>query len=114
VYRHTIPYAYLHARFGAKSPTEIVIVMALRKFYSLVAFALAGFVADRALPAHRRPALRSAVIVGAFSFCIEVAQYLTGSTESIYIHVMDVTLGVIGGWIGGTVSRRTRRAREGA
>ncbi len=109
MYRATTPYAYLHRTFGQNSPTEIVIVTVLRKLYSLIAFTVAGFVADRALPAARRRALRSALIVGAFSVCVEVVQTVRGSTESIMIHALDVSLGAIGGWIGGTLSRVTTR-----
>ncbi len=78
----------------------------LRKFYSIVAFALIGFVVDKALPRTRRPALRAALIVAAFSAAIEVAQKLHHAREGPLSNAIDIACGALGGWIAVTATRR--------
>ena len=80
----------------------------LRKFYSIVAFTIIGYVVDRALPPARRPALRAALIVGAFSACIEVAQKLREAPEGLLSNAIDVGCGALGGWLA-VMLRRLRR-----
>lgn len=76
------------------------LVVALRKAYSLAAFAIVGMLADRALPVTRRPALRAALVVAIFSGVIEVGQRLHGSSEGRLSNLLDVLCGALGGGLG--------------
>jgi len=82
-----------------------------RKAYSIVAFALVGFTADKALGPSARPALRAAVLVALYSAAIEVVQFLDGSQEGLGWNAVDVLCGAAGGWLGALVSRRSRGRR---
>jgi hypothetical protein len=110
VYRHTLPHVLLMHLFGEDfnegpfSPLTL-----LRKFYSIVAFTLIGFVVDKALPATRRPALRAALIVAAFSAAIEVVQKLHGASEGPLSEAIDVACGALGGWLAVTIARSFAR-----
>ena len=57
--------------------------MLLRKAYSIVAFALVGFTADKALGRSANRPLRAALLVAAYSGAIEVVQFEHGSHEGI-------------------------------
>jgi hypothetical protein len=106
VYRHTLPHLLLMHLFGEdfnEGPFSALVL--LRKFYSIVAFALIGFVVDKALPATRRPALRAALIVAAFSAVIEVVQKLHGAREGPLSEAIDIACGAIGGWLAVTIAR---------
>ncbi len=81
----------------------------LRKLYSIVAFTLIGIVVDRALPPTRRATLYAALVVGAFSAAIEVAQKLGGASEGLLSNGIDVMCGVAGGWLGSRLSQLARR-----
>jgi len=83
----------------------------LRKLYSVVAFTLIGFVVNAALPPARRPALRAALIVAAFSALIEIAQKLHHAHEGLLSNAFDVLCGAFGGWLAVTIARTIRRAR---
>ncbi|MDB5029022.1 MAG: hypothetical protein JWO66_2711 [Candidatus Eremiobacteraeota bacterium] len=84
----------------------------LRKFYSVVAFALIGYVVDRALPPTRRPALRAALIVAAFSAVIEIVQKQRHAHEGLLSNAFDIACGAFGGWL--AVAPRTWRLRRRA
>jgi VanZ family protein len=86
----------------------------LRKFYSIVAFTIVGFTADRALGATARPALRAAIIVGFFSLGIEIAQRLFVADEPNLESALDVACGALGGWIAVFYARWIARTRSGA
>jgi hypothetical protein len=81
----------------------------LRKLYSIVAFAIIGFVVDKALPPARRPALRSALIVAAFSAVIEIAQKLRHAPEGPLSNALDIACGAFGGWLAVAATRRRGR-----
>ena len=100
----------LHQVFGEDGDAEtFAISTLLRKFYSIVAFTLVGFVVDRALPPSRRAAARAAAIVAAFSAVIEVGQKLNGAREGLLSNAIDVGCGALGGWLAVTLfGRRTR------
>lgn len=82
----------------------------LRKTYSIVAFALVGWLFARALTASgkRSSILTVAVCIAAYSGLIEVGQQLGTSQESLGWHLFDVACGFIGGVIGSLPARRTR------
>ena len=81
----------------------------LRKVYSVVAFALLGFVVNLALPRTRRPALRAALVVAAISAVIEVAQKLRGAHEGLASNIFDIACGAFGGWLAVTLARAFKR-----
>jgi FtsH-binding integral membrane protein len=83
----------------------------LRKVYSIVAFALVGFIVNKALPPTPRPALRAALIVAIFSGFIEIAQKLNHATEGLLSNAIDIACGALGGWLGVAADRLLRRRR---
>ncbi len=105
VYRHTLPHVFLMHVFGEdfnEGPFSALIL--LRKFYSVVAFTLVGFVVDKALPAAPRRALRAALIVAIFSAVIEVVQKLDGASEGLPSEAIDIACGALGGWLAVTIA----------
>ena len=98
--------------YDVTSPSRLSFHIVLRKTYSIVAFALVGFTADKALGPSTRAALRGALLVAAYSAAIEVVQIAHGS-ESAAWSVFDVLCGAAGGWLG-VVARGIRRSRRGA
>ncbi len=82
-----------------RSPTlALVILLCVRKFWSIVAFAALGFFLA---PVFRvRSAGRVAVFVLAFSAVIEIVQHVAGSNESFVTSAFDVACGFVGGWFG--------------
>jgi hypothetical protein len=112
VYRHTLPHLLLMHVFGEDyNDGPLSVLVLLRKFYSIVAFAVIGFVVDKALPRTRRPALRAAIIVAAFSAVIEVAQKLHGAREGLLSEAIDVACGALGGWLAVTIAGAITRRR---
>jgi glycopeptide antibiotics resistance protein len=81
----------------------------LRKAYSILAFGLAGILADKALGPARRPALRAALVVAAFSVAIEVGQKLHHAREGLLSNLFDVLCGALGGWLGVSLVRALAR-----
>ena len=71
----------------------------LRKTYSVVAFAILGFLVA---PLVRRPfRIRSdVVIVAGFSGLIEIVQKMAGSTEGYASNAFDILCGALGGLLG--------------
>jgi VanZ family protein len=84
----------------------------LRKFYSIVAFGLIGFVLDEALPRIRRRAVRAALIVAAFSAVIEVAQKFRGAREGPLSEAIDIACGALGAWLAVTIASNVRDRRR--
>jgi uncharacterized BrkB/YihY/UPF0761 family membrane protein len=85
--------------FGEDDGEWMSVLVVLRKLYSVVAFTLIGFVVHAALPPARRPALRAAVVVAAFSALIEVAQKIRHAHEGLASNVFDVACGAsAAGW----------------
>ena len=81
----------------------------LRKLYGVAAFTLIGFVVHKALPPARRPALRAALIVAAFSAAIELAQKANHAHEGAPSNAFDVACGAFGGWLAVTLARAFKR-----
>jgi hypothetical protein len=103
VYDATSPRGLSRTLFGPEvlqfaHPWWLSLHIWLRKAYSIVAFALVGFSVQRALNPSARPALRAALIVGAYSLGIEAAQRLV-ATEPVMESVLDVGCGALGGWL---------------
>lgn len=111
VYNGTLPYALFEHLFGEDSNGEwLPLAAVLRKVYSVAAFTLIGFVVHKALPPARRPALRAALIVAAFSAVIELAQKLNHAHEGVLSNAFDVACGAFGGWLAVALARAfTRR-----
>jgi hypothetical protein len=86
--------------------------VALRKAYSIAAFAVVGFTAERALRPNGRAVLRGAAIVALYSAAIEVAQALHGSHEGLIWNGIDVLCGAVGGSIGAAAGRIMRVRRR--
>ena len=107
VYRETLPVHLLMRVFGEDDGAAATTV--LRKLYSIVAFTLLGFVVHVALPRSRRPALRAALIVSAFSALIEVAQKLRHAHEGLLSNAVDVACGALGGWLAVIIGRALKR-----
>jgi hypothetical protein len=82
----------------------------IRKTYSIVAFALVGYLLSRALGASGRPAsaLTVAGMVGIYSLAIEIGQDIGGSQEGLALNAIDVACGIIGGYLGRVVSARLK------
>jgi hypothetical protein len=100
--------------YDVTTPDDLgVLHVVLRKAYSLIAFAIVGMLADRALPPSRRPALRAALIVALFSGVIEIGQKLHGSTEGKLSNLLDVLCGGLGGWLGAVLVRALVQAEGG-
>ncbi len=109
VYMRTLPYHVLARAFGEDDEASVAVV--LRKLYSVVAFAIVGFLADKALPQARRRALRAALIVAGFSAAIEVAQKLHHATEGLLSNAVDIACGALGGWLAVLVAEAVARRR---
>ena len=107
VYRQTLPVHLLMRVFGEDDAAAATTV--LRKLYSIVAFTLLGFMVHVALARSRRPALRAALIVAAFSALIEVAQKLRHAHEGLLSNAVDVACGALGGWLAVRILRAFQR-----
>ena len=115
VYYRTLPSHVLYQVFGEEGVQgPFALRTIFRKMYSIVAFALLGFIVDRALPRTPRPALRAALIVAAFSAVIEVAQKLHHAHEGLLSNAIDIACGALGGWLAVTASHALARRRNGS
>jgi hypothetical protein len=99
--------------YEATSPTELSFHIVLRKAYSIAAFALVAFIADKALGPSAKPVLRAALLVGAYSAAIEAAQAWLGSNEGLAWNVVDTLCGIVGGALG-VIAGRIKRSRRTA
>jgi apolipoprotein N-acyltransferase len=94
------------------SPSALSFHVLLRKAYSIAAFALVGFTADKALGSSTRAPLRAALLVAAYSGAIEIVQAIRGSAEGPVWNAVDVACGAAGGWLGVMLGRIRRRRGE--
>jgi len=104
--------AVSNAAYEATSPAWLTFHVLLRKLYSVVGFALAGFVLARATHAAGRtwPPVYVALCIGFYSGLIEVGQRLfSGSHESLEQQSFDVACGLVGGAIGALLAAWTTR-----
>lgn len=95
---------------------QLTPALILRKLYGIVAFTIVGFFAAALLDPNRR-VVGCALLVAAFSACIEVAQKLGGSPEGPLSNAFDIACGAVGGvagalfwigWLRATASRKSR------
>jgi hypothetical protein len=113
VYSGTLPRGIIERVFGEDAYAgPFAPATLLRKFYSIVAFTLLGFIVDKALPRTRGRALRTALIVAAFSACIEVAQKLHHAREGPLSEAFDIACGALGGWLAVTIARNWPRRKR--
>ncbi len=119
--RHLPVAAAHHRQAQPESPPsakrELFARVALRKFYSVVAFAIVGFFAAPLLRRSTR-LWADAAVVGALSLLIEIAQKLEGSQEGYASNLFDIGCGLVGGLLGAIawnviVRPKTDRAIEG-
>jgi uncharacterized BrkB/YihY/UPF0761 family membrane protein len=110
VYNRTLPAGLIEHLFGEDDGEWLSALTVLRKIYSVVAFTLIGFVVNAALPPVRRPALRAALVVAAFSALIEIAQKLHHAHEGLASNAFDVACGAFGGWLAVMLGRAIRRS----
>ncbi len=104
VYNTTSPRGMAQSLFGPdfvpfRHPWWLSLHIWVRKAYSIVAFTIVGYTANRALGVTTRPALRAAVAVGTYSLGIEMAQRLFVASEPTLESVIDVGCGALGGWL---------------
>ncbi len=91
--------AVSHSVYDITSPVWLSWHIVLRKFYSLVAFALVGFCLRRALVENgrRNVVLPCILWVAAYSATIEVLQFAYGSHEGLGWNAFDTFCGALGG-----------------
>jgi len=104
VYQGTSPANLATRLFGESAehygrPFGISLHIALRKIYSIVAFTIVGWTAQRALPPASQPRVRMTILVAGYSAAIEFGQWLEGSAEGMGWHTFDVICGGIGGYL---------------
>ncbi len=94
------------AIYNATSPATLDFHELLRKAYSIVAFALLGWLAARASSATgwRTSPLTIGWWLAFFSLAIEVAQSMQPPVEGLALNTIDVACGWIGGWLGALVA----------
>jgi hypothetical protein len=104
----TSPHGLSHLLFGADGdagasaishPAWLSLHIVVRKLYSIIAFAIVGFCAQKALGPARRPMLRAVLLVAAYSLSIEVGQRLFVGIEPFLEQLFDVGCGALGGAI---------------
>ena len=95
--------------YEATSPTSLTFHVILRKLYSVVAFAVIGFLVAGARLAAGRSAtvLYVGWVVAGYSAVIEVLQYfLDPPPEGLLSNAIDVACGFLGGAIAAWIARR--------
>jgi len=117
VYEGTSPphlAARLFGETGARMgrPLGLSLHIVIRKLYSVVAFAIVGWTAQRALPPSSRPALRMTLLVALYSAAIEYGQWREGSTEGLRWNAFDVACGALGGFLAIAGDRAIARFRR--
>jgi peptidoglycan/LPS O-acetylase OafA/YrhL len=95
----------------ATSPHIWGLNVVLRKIYSIVAFAIVGFLLARVRNTNRQDVLAVALLIALYSLAIEVTQYALGSAEGFYWNLIDVFCGFVGGYTGGAISVLTNRRK---
>jgi hypothetical protein len=94
--------------YETTSPTSLDFAVVLRKLYSLVAFALVGYLVARARRAARQPAapLIIGAIVAFYSAFIEAMQStLSWPPEGLVWSAFDIACGLVGGVLGALAAK---------
>jgi len=92
---------------------DINAVFFVHKTYSIIAFAVVGFLIAPIVTPRRRIAW-CMLAVGMFSTLIEIGQKLIGVRESLLSNFFDIGCGIVGGAIGGAAWNLVRRAMRRA
>lgn len=95
----------------ATSPHILGLNVVLRKAYSVVAFAIVGFLLARVRNTNRQDVLAVALLIALYSLAIELTQYALGSAEGFYWNLIDVFCGFVGGYTGGAICVLTNRRK---
>jgi hypothetical protein len=102
--------AISHGVYELTSPSWFALHVLVRKIYSVVAFALVGYLWRRAAAENGRSLQAGNLIVGValYSAGIEVGQFLHGSREGLGWNAFDILCGALGGALAVLVpARRT-------
>ncbi|HYZ15241.1 MAG TPA: hypothetical protein VE591_02525 [Candidatus Acidoferrum sp.] len=99
--------------YDLTSPPELSWHVALRKAYSVVAFAVVGLTFDKALGPSRHSIWRATLVVALYSAAIELVQWIDGSQEGLGWNTFDVLCGALGGALG-TLALRVRAKKRRA
>lgn len=96
--------------YDLTSPAFLAWHVALRKGYSVAAFAILAFFVCGAYGEQRvaRPALAAIVTLTLFSTLIEIAQFAGGVREGLAWNALDIACGAAGGLIGTLAFRLLR------
>ncbi len=96
------------------SPPTLAWHVLLRKIYSIVAFAVVGYLVRRALVENDRQRVVLPCILGVafYSALIEVGQHLLGSQEGLGWNIGDTLCGAVGGTIAVTDRLREHRIKR--
>jgi hypothetical protein len=97
--------------YDLTSPPALSWHVALRKTYSVVAFAVVGLTLDKALGPSRHSVRRATLIVALYSVAIEFVQWIKGSHEGLGWNTFDVLCGALGGALG-TLALKVRTKRR--
>jgi hypothetical protein len=91
--------------YNLTSPVTMPQHELVRKIYALLAFALLGFVLERANLRRVHGVLSAAVAIAVYSYVIEIGQIVfKQSTETFAQHSFDVASGLAGGALGAFVA----------
>lgn len=94
--------------YNATSPPQLLGHVALRKLYSIVAFACVGAAYRYARP--RAGIVETAAAIGLYSGLIEIGQWFT-SQEALAWNLLDVGCGMLGGGLAAALLNRVAGAR---
>lgn len=91
--------------YEVTSPTSLPHHELLRKVYAVLAFALLGFLLERASVPRLRGVTAAAIVVGVYSYLIELGQIGFNQVQETFAqHGFDVASGVAGGALGALVA----------
>jgi hypothetical protein len=115
----TAPRSLTHTLFGNlvpqfAHPLWLSAHFWLRKVYSVIAFTIVGFAAHKGLGPSRWPVRRAALLVGAYSLCIEIGQRTYDGYEPELESAFDVGCGALGGWLAVILDARLGTAARSA
>lgn len=89
--------------YDVTSPPALSFHVFLRKFYSIIAFALVGL--TYSFGRRRAGIIDAAAAIGLYSGLIEIGQWFT-SQEALRWNLFDIGCGIVGGALGAAVFSR--------
>lgn len=97
--------AISNTAYELTSPLSLPHHVAFRKIYAVLAFSVVGFLAERAEIPNLRGPVAIALMIGFYSYWIELGQIVIDHViETIFQHGFDVLTGVVGGALGSTAA----------